>query len=607
MMNIKTTKIFYINLDSNLERKSIFEKNINSLRLKAERIRAVDGIKLSSNSYINYIATQLNLEPKLLKPRYFTNRKNFSTLSRDVKIILPKVGCLLSHLLVIKTAYERNLESVLILEDDAVLLPDILNRKIPVPDKTDILYLAGTFKHVEETDYPDDLDIIKIDTKKLKIFGTFGYYLPTRKSIEDLYRVIRSIFLPGKSKKKSIDWRTGQVRLMAGAYDRFLINHFQTNGNCYISNPILIYHEDHGFSNMNIKANSRYQMKFYAKPSHQIYLVNQINKLTDSQKFNLVYMAKPVYGGWVSFTAHLSLKTGSDIFKVGKRSERQTREYGYDCQYKNLKIDDIIMKKNLLITAIDKNYYKYIDKFPDGTYIVIHDPTEVKGNSCLDLIQNLYRFRVITIRKTVQEFLKNKYNIESIFLRHPFYKYPKTNYKKTGSVSISRIDYDKHTEILIQTNKILRENSKEIIKIYGAKNDRYVYRKLQEIDSMKEDDPDSSYQGRFGKTFKDLDNILRDKKFCIDMSAIKNDGCGSQYTFLEAIYHDCVLIISKKWLTGKNDIFKNFGNCLVVENANEIYKIVSGNNRYNQLIKESKKILALHATEDWCKILEACN
>ena len=41
---------------------------------------------------------------------------------------------------------------------------------------------------------------------------------------------------------------------------------------------------------------------------------------------------------------------------------------------------------NLLITAIDKNYYDYLEYFPDGTYIVIHDPTEVKGkkNKLLD-------------------------------------------------------------------------------------------------------------------------------------------------------------------------------------------------------------------------------
>ena len=33
------------------------------------------------------------------------------------------------------------------------------------------------------------------------------------------------------------------------------------------------------------------------------------------KKVNLVYMAKPPYGGWVSFTAHLSKKYDYDLFK----------------------------------------------------------------------------------------------------------------------------------------------------------------------------------------------------------------------------------------------------------------------------------------------------
>ena len=31
---------------------------------------------------------------------------------------------------------------------------------------------------------------------------------------------------------------------------------------------------------------------------------------------NLLYLAKPVYGGWVTFTAHLSHKYNSPIYKI---------------------------------------------------------------------------------------------------------------------------------------------------------------------------------------------------------------------------------------------------------------------------------------------------
>ena len=59
-------------------------------------------------------------------------------------------------------------------------------------------------------------------------------------------------------------------------------------------------------------------------------------------KENLVYMAKPTYGGWVTFTAHLSLKYECNLFKIGKRSEPNKRDYGYGVGYQNLRIDELI-------------------------------------------------------------------------------------------------------------------------------------------------------------------------------------------------------------------------------------------------------------------------
>ena len=54
---------------------------------------------------------------------------------------------------------------------------------------------------------------------------------------------------------------------------------------------------------------------------------------------NLLYLAKPVYGGWVTFTAHLSHKYKIPIYKIGKRNETFKRDYGYECKYQNINID----------------------------------------------------------------------------------------------------------------------------------------------------------------------------------------------------------------------------------------------------------------------------
>tara|TARA_B110000967_G_C18856293_1_gene547418 strand:- start:227 stop:1171 length:945 start_codon:yes stop_codon:yes gene_type:complete len=314
-------------------------------------------------------------------------------------------------------------------------------------------------------------------------------------------------------------------------------------------------------------------------------------------------MAKPSYGGWVSFTAHLALKYGYTLYKIGKRTELlkngspRLRKFGYGVFYQNISIEDAIELSNILITAIDKNYYHYLNKLSPKTTLVIHDPTEVKGKSCQPVIDVLDTFDIITIRTSVKEFIKTKYNITSKFKPHPFFEYPiKQSTKRTGCVSISRVDFDKHTEVTLKANKLLPKKLK--IDIYGAKNDRYVYFKLKKEDL----DFEKHYKGTFKKSFADLDAILGDKLFVIDLSVIKNDGGGSQYTFLEAIYQGCVLILNKQWLAAKGNIFEEGVNCLVVEDEYDIEKLLKKQHTMKTLsnIKNNAKLLLNpHISVSW--------
>ena len=38
---------------------------------------------------------------------------------------------------------------------------------------------------------------------------------------------------------------------------------------------------------------------------------------------SLVYLAKPVYGGWVTFTVHLAKQFNYPLYKVSKRTEKK--------------------------------------------------------------------------------------------------------------------------------------------------------------------------------------------------------------------------------------------------------------------------------------------
>ena len=292
-------------------------------------------------------------------------------------------------------------------------------------------------------------------------------------------------------------------------------------------------------------------------------------KKRNNNRFKLIYMAKPSYGGWVSFTAHLALKKSYPLFKLSdKKTEKQSRPFGYNVNYTNALIEDIKkLPGKILITAVDKKFYHFLPNIPNDSYIVIHDPTELKS----DVLEHLPRFNVITIRPIVRKLLQNRHGIKSKFLHHPFYEFPIEKQilypNKTKAISISRVDFDKHTDIIIDANDKLKTKSKQV-HIYGALSDLYVYHKLRDTNFKL------YYKGKFGKSFKDLIELLYPCKFMVDMSAIKGDGGGSQYTFLEAIYMRCILVLNSKWTDNVKTDFKHNHNCFIVDNSDDLYKLL---------------------------------
>jgi len=318
------------------------------------------------------------------------------------------------------------------------------------------------------------------------------------------------------------------------------------------------------------------------------------------EELSLVYLAKPPYGGWVTFTVHLAKKFNYRLYKVSKRTESRVRPFGYGVDYQNVCLEDLLKIPNLMITAIDKHYWSIISHLPPTTKIVIHDPTELRINkkNPNPLIQEpvlLNLFKVYTIRETVQRYLVDKFNVKSEFKVHPFYEYScdKEPYK-THAVTISRIDFDKNTDIILRANQLIQDPNKKV-QIFGAENRLYVHHKLGELDFY------NYWKGKFEKkyplTYQNKD-ILKDAHYVVDMSTIKNDGGGSQYTFLEAIYQGCVLILHRNWIS-QGTIFKEGINCLAAETPEELSKILTDNSDITNLVKESRKLLDPHLHVKW--------
>jgi hypothetical protein len=317
--------------------------------------------------------------------------------------------------------------------------------------------------------------------------------------------------------------------------------------------------------------------------------------MTENGKdIDLLYLAGPRYGGWVTFTAHLVhclRNNGYNIrlFQVKKTDEKKDREYGYGVTYRNISRDSLEDLRNPIVTAVDKHYIDVLKEMaavgmPDAR-VVIHDPNDLKsGISGL-----LWSFDIITIRRTVQLLLDEDYSIDSTFIKHPFYQYPIEEVEEqSGVVATSRIDFDKHTDKIILANKILENEGFDPIDIWGKYSRPYVHHKLKDLGFF------DYHKGHFDRTFEAISEILAPAKFMVDMSAIVGDGSGTQYTFLEAIHNNVAMILNTAWFEHGIEVLKPGVNCFTVSDEGELADLIMEDPDVEEVLAESKKILKQH-------------
>lgn len=316
----------------------------------------------------------------------------------------------------------------------------------------------------------------------------------------------------------------------------------------------------------------------------------------------LVYLAEPKYGGWVTYTAHLALSIKkhqgyATICKEGKSGG--VKEFSHGLHYYPKDTADLISNsRNSVITAVDKHHVETACQMISyGARLVIHDPNEFHP-AIMDAVKKK-RTPVITIRDSVKKVLSS-IGVESTFVPHPFISQYSGEPKKTyNAVAFSRIDFDKKTEIIVEANKLLPPEKRIIL--YGAMNRMYAFLKLNPIDANWE----KNYAGTFPKTADSAEKIAAKSRFTIDLSVIKNDGGGTQYTFLEAFAQKSHLIIHRKWLM-PNGVLKDGINCTAVESAEELVQAIGSDSNSN-IIEAGFRVLDDHKPEKVAKaFIDAC-
>lgn len=273
-------------------------------------------------------------------------------------------------------------------------------------------------------------------------------------------------------------------------------------------------------------------------------------------KINLFYLSSNTTGGWVTFTHHLiaSLKhMGHDpvLYKIGNNTEAFTRPFGYGDKYHNvspIKAAEVVGEAPTIIVAVAKNYAEHARALLKlGAHIVIHDPTELASYM---RPEDVAQTRPWVIRKANAARLPG-----SVFIRHPYVRQSApvvALHKRRDVISVSRIDFDKNTDIILEAN----EHGADIT-IHGFENRLYTKFKIQPRFP--------NWQQSVRAYPRDADaafRLLAQARAMVDMSLIKGDGGGTQYTFLEAWDAGTVPIINAGWYLPKDDM-RPQENCLI--------------------------------------------
>lgn len=280
---------------------------------------------------------------------------------------------------------------------------------------------------------------------------------------------------------------------------------------------------------------------------------------------HLVYLSPNPYGGWVTYTSHLMKSLRSVgitpwLYKVRDRTEKNARPFGYGEFYRNVNLEFLLGTKHVptIIVAAAKNFKDQTEElFLNGAGLVVHDPTELKNLPAAVTESG----KIIVVRKIGQTYLPHAH-----FIRHPYVRVADPfipDYRK-HAISVSRVDFDKHTEILLDANRLLPEDRKIVIR--GFEN--RIYTRFKIVPHYPEW---VQSKGHFERGENEAFNLLLNHTFNVDMSEIKGDGGGTQYTFLEAWDAGAINIINWKWMENSPvDDMAPGNNCLAVAGATDL-------------------------------------
>jgi len=293
----------------------------------------------------------------------------------------------------------------------------------------------------------------------------------------------------------------------------------------------------------------------------------------------LFYVADPTRGGWVTYTAHLAhaLRLSGYtpmIYKIGKRDEGFTRDFGYDLRYTNVSIATAALIAlgtpfSMTVVLAPKRLGEAEPLLAARIPLVVHDPTEMKSEVLQAIARN--QTPLVALRTTNAARLLDL-GLDATYCRPPYVPYfdgplDASDPKLRRAVAFSRLDWDKNTDLIVKANASLPPGRR--VALYGAVNAMYAHHRLPA--NWKRD-----YNGGFDPVWGAGARVSRTALYAVDLSTIAGDGDGMQFTFLEAWDAGSVLVVSRKWLVTGQDVVRDGHNALAVADDVELADLLRG-------------------------------
>jgi GR25 family glycosyltransferase involved in LPS biosynthesis len=159
MLNNLFEKVYLINLDKRKDRYEKFLKISEKYNFSFERISAFDGPLLLNNNF-----TYGNKKISFIRNEFYKHEPGnlFGIENYHDRYFKGQVGCLISHLEILKLAQKNNYNSILVLEDDVAFSDDfeqkVKNLYENFPKEWDMFYLSGSLvKEGEKFNYYSEL------------------------------------------------------------------------------------------------------------------------------------------------------------------------------------------------------------------------------------------------------------------------------------------------------------------------------------------------------------------------------------------------------------------------------------------------------------------